>query len=127
MATEAALSQSEREYAWLIGRDTGLSSLTIFSVLSVEHGKYAMATRGWFRFTVPHDPADLGRCLRLLDAVPEWRDRLGEVAAVYPEWAPLVRDWTEIERLYVEELPARTAPKCYAAMRVLIDEGRAQS
>lgn len=118
------LSQSQREYNWLLSRDTGISSLTIFSVLSAEHGKYAFATRGWFRFGVPHDPADFGRCLRLLNAVPEWRDRLYEVALAYPEWGPLIREWDAIERLYTEELPASTAPKCYTAMRALVEEGR---
>ena len=39
----------------------------------------------------------------LLDAVPEWRARLGEMAKVGPEWAALVERWAELEALYVAQ------------------------
>lgn len=117
---EAALRHcaENKELAWLKGTDTGTSSRTIFSVLS-EYGQLAYI--GWSSLgDPPLDPDDFGRCHRLLDRFPAWRARLGEVAAKYPAWAPLVENWPELERLYLEELPAKTAPKLYARMRELL-------
>ena len=36
-------------------------------------------------------------------ALPEWRSRLGEVAAQHPMWTPFVEVWDELEKAYVEE------------------------
>jgi hypothetical protein len=97
---------------WLTNCDTGISSKTIWSV---------MMCRSVGRTDVPLDPADFGRCYRLLQIMPSWRARLPEVAAKYPEWAPLVGRWDDIERLYLEELSSGMARKCYALMRELRD------
>jgi hypothetical protein len=95
---------------WLRGRDTGTSSLTILDVLA------GYATD---RYDVPRDPDDFGRCYRLLHLFPQFQARLPEVAARFPEWKPLVERWAELEALYEEELPNRTAPKLYALMKEL--------
>ena len=88
---------------WIVGRDTGISSKTIWSVMmgAVPENPHP------FHFDVPHDPDDFGRCYRLLQAVPEWRGRLPEVAARFPEWGPLVDAWGELEEMYVEVGRAR--------------------
>jgi hypothetical protein len=80
---------------WLHRNDTGTSSLTIFSVLAARPDVLA-GRRG----DVPYDTSDFGRCYRLLKIAPGWRERLGEVAAVYPKWAPLVAAWDELTVLY---------------------------
>ena len=102
----------QRAMDWLSGRDTGLSSQAM--CLTLLGGKVRWPHH-------PHDPADLGRCLRLLQVVPEWRGRLNEVAALSPEWAALVGAWSEIEALYREEEPSGTAPRCYERMRDLLE------
>jgi hypothetical protein len=66
----------------------------------------------------PLDPADFGRCQRLLKAFPEWRERIREMA-VYPGWAGLVGAWDMLEALYAEERPKGAAPKLYARMQEL--------
>ena len=53
--------------------------------------------------SIPYDAGDLGRCLRLLDKLPEWRARLDEVAEAFPQWRPLVEHWSELESLYADE------------------------
>lgn len=73
-------ANGDRELEWLLGHDTGISSLTICAVLSGKHGIAAEVARGHFGADIPHDPADFGRCYRLLQAIPEWRARLEEVA-----------------------------------------------
>lgn len=99
--------------SWLANGDTGISSRTIWFVLMGR----PIPANDWT--DVPHDPADFGRCHRLLAVMPSWRARLGEVAAEYPEWKPLVDHWDELAALYEEELPKGTAPKMYARMQEL--------
>lgn len=96
--------------AWITNGDTGTSSETIWSVLMGRRPK---------RADIPHDPADFGRCYRLLKVMPSWRERLPEVAGAYPAWKPLVEAWDELTRLYEEEEPSGTAPKLYKRMREL--------
>ena len=64
-----------RLYEWRNGADTGLSSETIAAVMSG-----AVSPPGRFGWEYPADAADLGRCLRLLRLIPEWRVRIGEMA-----------------------------------------------
>lgn len=77
-------------------------------------------------YNYPHDPSDFGRCLGLLIACPELRDRVPEMAAAGPEWAALVRHWGELETLYHAELPTGEAPKLYARMVELLEVARAE-
>ncbi len=79
---------------WRLGGSTGMSSLTIWSVLTGIHEEDGDG------FT-PADSGDFGRCYRLLSiAPPMWRTRLGEVAARHPRWAPLVAEWDRLTKLY---------------------------
>lgn len=95
---------------WLEGPDTGMSSRTLGAVLSGQ---------GAFDKSYPLDPADFGRCHRLLQAIPGWRQRVGEMKGVTPEWTALAAHWDELEALYLEESPTGTCPKLYARMREL--------
>ena len=74
----------------------------------------------------PHDPGDLGRCIRLLDAVPSFRPRMSEMATAGREWAALAAQWGQLETSYRCELNGGNgmAPKTYALMRRLINEAR---
>jgi hypothetical protein len=100
---------------WIRGGDTGISSHTIAEILSGRSGLCGAWGRG-----APHDAEDFGRCVRLLELIPGWRDRLSEVAEAEPAWAGLVDAWDEVEDLYREELPSGTAPRCYAKMREVL-------
>lgn len=98
--------------AWLANGDTGISSKVIWGVM--------MGRPSGNRWdSEPADPADFGRCYRLLKIMPAWRGRLSEVAARYPEWTGLVDAWDELTALYEEELPLKRAPKLYARMQEL--------
>jgi hypothetical protein len=101
---------------WLIGHDTGTSSRAIVAWLERDWAE--VAVNGFFDY--PRDPGDLGRCIRLLDIEPSYRERIGEMAQVSPQWARLVSQWSEIEALYREERPSGHAPKCYSLMQKLI-------
>jgi len=108
-------SMHERLVQWLLSDDIGLSSQTM--VARFEGVKDSNHSH-------PHDPADLGRCLRLLQAVPEYVPRLHEMKEEGPVWAALVDNWEKLEKLYYKEKPTGSAPECYKAMREIIEEAR---
>lgn len=126
----AAKSGVSAEMAWLMGTDTGSSSVAMFAALAPEErdakaAEHRMESRdGWGSY--PVDPADLGRCIRLLDKFPEWRNRLRDVAERYediPAWPALIEHWDELEVAYHEELKkGQRAPKCYDLMQKVIDD-----
>ena len=76
---------------WFRGTDTGISSNTIFGVMTGT----LIAWTGY-----PADPDDFSRCYRLLARFPEWRPRIHEVSEEFPNWERLVNNWENLERLY---------------------------
>lgn len=98
---------------WMMSAKTGISSKTIMHVMEGT-AQPRMHT------DVPYDPDDFGRCHELLLLFPSYRPRLPEVAARYPAWTALVREWDRLDALY----DARDYIKLYDAMQPLIDEGR---
>ncbi len=76
---------------WALGRDTGISSMTIYSAITgIEID----------RKDVPHDPVDFGRCYRLLQLFPAWRKDLPKVIMLCPGWEPFVEAWDELTAMY---------------------------
>lgn len=71
---------------WALGGSTGLSATCI-----ARH-MMGLPVGGDY----PHDGGDFGRCEALLDAVPELRARLPEMAEVSDMWAKLVANWDRI-------------------------------
>lgn len=107
---------------WMHLGEHGVSSETI-----VEH-IYGVPLTGRFGKSHPHDPSDLRRCLLLLQASPETRERLPAMATCSPTWKRLTEHWGELEALFIEESGGSlhrefgwSAPKTYAAMRAAID------
>ena len=94
--------------SWLKGTDTGISSKTIWSVMT----GFPVDWEG-----TPADPSDFGRCYRLLLRFPEWRPRLQEVADRHPEWQPLVDNWDEMTRIYLRDYPTGESQELYDLMR----------
>ena len=71
----------------------------------------------------PVDPADLRRCLLLLEKVPETRENgLLVLAKRCPKWAALVKVWDRLSETLRSEIgetlpPGGSAPKTYALMQ----------
>lgn len=82
---------------WWRGTDVGKSSAALFHVFCDQNWKYCSKEVG--QAATPIDAADFGRCKRLIDLIPEWRNRLGEVSAQYPDtaWPRIIERWQEIE------------------------------
>lgn len=79
---------------WIVARDTGISSRTIWAVM------VDVRTSVVPRTDIPHDPPDFGRCYRLLEHFPHWRKKLGLVAQELPRWGPFVDNWDDLEEMY---------------------------
>lgn len=105
--------EMSRAVNWILNDDTGISSKTIWAV---------MMNADYPDHDIPWDVADIGRCLRLLALMPEWADRLAEVAAAYPYWAPVIAAWGELQALYEKESPNESRPKLYARIREIRKE-----
>ena len=105
----------QRAIQWMMGGDTGISSKAIWGVM--------MGTPPiiWWEQSPPLDPDDFGRCYRLLALIPNWRPRLAEVSALFPQWQRIVDHWADLEALYQEEVPNHrgNAPRLYSLMRKL--------
>lgn len=93
---------------WAVSGETGTSSEAMLAVMLGEKPKTG--------FCYPSDGGDLGRCLGLLEAVPEFRSRLHEMKAVSPEWAALIEHWGELEAMH-----AKKDPKLYDRMKAILD------
>ena len=98
---------------WMLGSDTGSSSKTIWAVM--------MGTRitSVFGASVPLDPSDFGRCHRLLQHFPEWKERLDEVSERYPKWTPMVQKWDEMTALYNRDVETGKSTELYELMQKL--------
>lgn len=116
--------------AWLASDDTGLSSLAMVNHITKSgfwagvrlDGAIALARENWKSH--PSDPEDFGRCLRLLEAVPELVEHLPLMSSLSPTWAAYVARWDEMVALYKEEYPTGSAPKLYDLMQSIQEEVR---
>ena len=79
---------------WLFDGDVGCSSKAMAGAM-IGVGDEMMT---------PSDPADLNRCLMLLEAVPEIRENMDKVAAISDQWKALVVHWEEIEKCFLDEV-----------------------
>lgn len=105
---------------WLANGRRGISSNTMVQHLT------GIATLGKWAGDIPHDPDDLDRCLKLLEAVPSLRPLLPRMGTYSKRWAALISRWEEIETSHLEEVglgwtKAKSAPKTYALMTLIIN------
>lgn len=94
--------------AWCRSDDTGLSAVYMAWVLNggtlpVEPTTPLRADERPY----PHDPSDLGRCVRMLRAAPNLRENLDRMREASPVWAALINRWAEFEILYDRVVESR--------------------
>ena len=89
------MSHEREVLQWSAGPNTGESSKTLaYRAIGLRHS----------RESHPYDPADLNRCLLLMERLPWVRLYLPEMAKVSPEWAALIEHWDEIEKTFLDEV-----------------------
>ena len=105
--------------AWACSDEVGMSSVFMARRLSAHAGLRFPGHRIKDEPAHPYDPDDFGRCLGLLEAVPELRLHIAKMAEYGKVWAAYVEHWDELETLYKEESIGENAPKLYARMKEL--------
>ena len=63
---------------WLLSDDTGCSSMAICAWMLGKDYSHGFP---------PSDESDRGRCIRLLELMPEWVERLDEMKEISKNWA----------------------------------------
>lgn len=58
-------------------------------------------------FGTPVDPDDFKRCEWLLQAVPQFRQRLGQMKQAGPVWRNLVENWDTLQKMLEEQLQGK--------------------
>lgn len=100
-AQMAGTGLDEDAVLWLAWGERGKSSEAIFQRMSG-----VLAPRGdTENKSYPRDAADLARCRKLLEAVPEFAPRIGVMADVSLEWSYLVEQWDELASMMDAEAP----------------------
>lgn len=101
---------------WLANGRTGCSSKVMaFASIGIEHQDSPFH---------PSDPADLNRCLLLVEMVPEIKSKFPEIAKISDEWAQVISHWDELEAMFIKEVgrdwsQGREAPLTYRFMKKL--------
>lgn len=114
------MNEVQKAMHWLIGGSTGLSSNCLMATML--NGGPIQSDR-WGSNSHPRDSSDFRRCMGLLDAVPEFRERLSIMKQVSPYWSVLVDHWDEIEASYNDgtHLHRRTTDLIYCLLH-LVDQ-----
>lgn len=102
MRTSLTGTPDLRAGLWLAEGETGTSSATIahFMLGRID---------GFAEVSAPRDLDDLRRCLLLLDRIPEWAERMPEMADV-PGWERLAPAWANLSASYLRERPDLDGP-----------------
>ncbi|MEQ6653087.1 hypothetical protein ODX32_02580 [Salmonella enterica subsp. enterica serovar Typhimurium] len=104
---------------WQTKGHVGISSATMASIaLGLENNFY----HG--RFDAPSDPADLRRCMMLVDEIPEIKDSFPLIAKKVKRFSPILREWDSLIALLKLELkrPDKRAPKTYKWIKELLSD-----
>ena len=91
---------TQKAMYWRNNGRVGLSSLTLWlHLLDVRHPESGRVDGN----AAPYDWDDFRRCYLLLEAVPEWKDKLVIMKSVSPIWSNLIDNWQDLTSLYKQE------------------------
>ena len=114
---------SEQASYWLALGEQGTSSMSLFQ----EATGVQILPASKNKITAPQDPADLKRCLLLIDAIPEARLAVDNLAVKHAKWASLAPIWDDLVAQFENEVPNwRTAggkaPITYMMMKEALEQ-----
>ncbi|WP_024910259.1 hypothetical protein [Chania multitudinisentens] len=86
--------------AWINGDDTGASSLYMAYSLAKVDSNFPEWPLQTPRPAYPRDVDDLGRCIRLIEAVPGFGGRIPEMAHKGAHWMSVTSNWADWVAMY---------------------------
>lgn len=101
---------------WQTKGNVGVSSATMASIaLGLDEPFYGS------RFDAPHDPSDMLRCIKLLEAIPEIRDHFPVIAKRVPAFTGIIDQWDALVEVMNRECVGDRwrAPDSYALIKKL--------
>ena len=110
---EPGMSEKDRAAFWLENGERGISSETMFGVLSGSGRTPKSGPRP------PYDPDDFRRCHLLLETVPQWRNRLDELKVLGDAWPSLVDNWDKLTFMLLEQTATGKCGDMYEFMKEL--------
>lgn len=99
--------------SWIASDDVGASSLFMARRLAPLADLQCPPHRIEDRRAVPQDVDDFGRCVRLLESVPELRPHLSEMRIHGREWELLVLYWDALADALCRDAGGKTAPALF--------------
>ncbi|MEX3764493.1 hypothetical protein [Paraburkholderia phenoliruptrix] len=111
-------TKAQRELGnWLINGNVGVSSKTM-AAIALGATTTSAGEHGW-GVDAPHDPADFGRCYRLVQKVPEIREFFPRIAKKVKPFAGILKHWDELVRLYERDKPTGKSDELYNRIKQL--------
>jgi hypothetical protein len=99
--TRGVKTEEENANWWAVNGEHGISSKTMFNRLI--YGLNVRPLTNSYQGT-PSDPDDFKRCYKLIQAVPQWKNRLGELKSLSPVWSKLVDNWDKLTEMYEQNV-----------------------
>lgn len=104
--------------AWLIHGQTGISSRFIAAVML---GADPVVDRPYWGHTHPIDPADFGRCYKLIEAAPGIQGHLDVLREADATWNAMVDEWQTMTDLYERDRESGKSTELYNLMKKLAE------
>lgn len=101
---------NEKALWWIANGRVGMSSKTMWLKFMGQPVGYP---------NHPHDPDDFSRCYKLLEAVPEWKEKIPKLKELSPQWSNLADNWVKLTQMY--ESKADNGHEMYDFMQVLLE------
>lgn len=111
---------------WFVSGERGLSSEAIANKAHYGH----IANQRLYPF--PHDPADLRRCVQLIEAAPIAATALTILAERSIYWKHLVDNWKRLTESLKQEMATNSnepqrAPQTYELMKQVIEKAQQET
>lgn len=85
----------DKAMTWLNANNVGKSSMTIWNcMLGVKI----------FPIHIPYDIDDFSRCYKLLEFIPEWKNKINNLSNLNLIWAKLAKNWDILTEMYLDIL-----------------------
>jgi hypothetical protein len=115
------VSITDKTLSWIANGKVGASSKTMALCAA------GIPENDRFGPSYPYDPADLNRCLLMMEDIPEVRLAFNKIAALSEQWGRLIEKWELIEETFLDEVgrdwcDAKSAPITYHLMKSVIEE-----